>query len=255
MARGVGHPRRHAADHAARRARRDRRCRPSRDVGRARARDEGLPVHGVRQPPVRRWHDAHRRAGLPPPARGDRDGCPPHRAAGRDVHLRHDDRQGHHVRAAPAGLRRDRHHGRRHGRRRTRCPWRGSRRRRLRRRLHEAGQPRRAARGQQRRRRHRRWLHRHGLLADQPAARRRERDDRLPPDPVGARRRRGGARRDRARGRPDGVPRQPDRGARRGRQGHRRQVHPQPPGRARCVRPSLADPHRRLGVHRSPPRP
>ena len=36
----------------------------------------------------------------------------------------------------------------------------------------------------QRRRRHRRRLHRDGLLADQPAPRRRERDDRLPADPL-----------------------------------------------------------------------
>ena len=31
--------------------------------------------------PVRRRHDAHRRAGVPPPARGDRDGRPARRAA------------------------------------------------------------------------------------------------------------------------------------------------------------------------------
>jgi NADPH-dependent glutamate synthase beta subunit-like oxidoreductase len=63
--------------------------------------------------------------------------------------------------------------------------------------------------GRRGRRRHRWRLHRDGLLADEPPPRRRARLDRLPPDAVRARRRRGGARRDRARGRPDGVPRQP----------------------------------------------
>ena len=67
----------------------------------------------------------------------------------------------------------------------------------------------------------RRRLHRDGLLPDQPPPRRRERDDRLPADPLRARRRRGGAGRDGARGRPDGVPRQPDRARGRGREAHR----------------------------------
>ena len=71
-------------------------------VGRARARDEGLPGHRLRQPAVRRRDDAHRRAGLPPAARGHRDGRPAGRAPRRHVRLRHDDRQGHHVRAAAA---------------------------------------------------------------------------------------------------------------------------------------------------------
>ena len=42
---------------------------------------KGFQVHGLRQPAVRRRHDAHRRAGVPPAARGDRDGRPPRRAA------------------------------------------------------------------------------------------------------------------------------------------------------------------------------
>ena len=58
-----------------------------------------------------------------------------------------------------------------------------------------------AARGRPQRRRHRRRLHRDGLLAHEPPLRRRERDHRLPPHPLRARRRRGGAGRDRARGR------------------------------------------------------
>ena len=63
---------------------------------RARARDEGLPGHGLRQPAVRRRDDAHRRPRVPPPARGHRDGRPARRAARRHVRLRHDDRHGHH---------------------------------------------------------------------------------------------------------------------------------------------------------------
>ena len=50
VARGVGHPRRHAPDHAARGAGRGRRRRAGRDRRRARARDQGLPGHGLRQP-------------------------------------------------------------------------------------------------------------------------------------------------------------------------------------------------------------
>ena len=50
-------------------------------------------------------HDAHRRAGLPPAARGDRDGRPAGRAARRPVRLRHDHRRRHHLRRAPARLR------------------------------------------------------------------------------------------------------------------------------------------------------
>ena len=146
-----------------------------------------------------------------------------------------------------------RHHRRRDGRGRARHPGRRSRGRRVRRRLHEEGQPRPAARGRHGRRRHRRRLHRDGLLADEPAPRRRARLDRLPADPLRARRRRGGAGRDRARGRPDGVPGQPDRGPRRGRQGHRRQVHPQPPRRAGRVRPPLAGPDRGLRVRHPGP--
>ena len=96
------------------------------------------------------------------------------------------------------------------------------------------------------RRRHRRRLHRDGLLADEPPPRRRARLDRLPPDAVRAGRRRGGARRDRARGRPDGVPRQPGRGPRRGRPRHRREVHPQPARRAGRLRPPLAGADRGL---------
>ena len=101
-----------------------------------------------------------------------------------------------------------------------------------------------------RRRGHRRRLHGDGLLADEPPLWRGARDDRLPPHAVRARRGRGGAGRDRARGRPDGVPRQPDRGPRRGRQGHGRPVHPQQAGRARRVRPPLAGADRGLRVHR-----
>ena len=147
----------------------------------------------------------------------------------------------------------DRHHGRRDGRRRARHPGRRPRGRRLRRRLHEEGQPRPAARGRPGRGRHRRWLHRDGLLADEPPPRRRARVDRLPADPLRARRRRGGAGRDRARGRPDGVPGQPDRDHRQEGQGRRRQVHPQPPRRARCVRPPLAGPDRGLRVRHPGP--
>ncbi len=50
VARGVGHPRCHAPDHAARGAGRGHRRGPGRDRRRARARDEGLPGHGLRQP-------------------------------------------------------------------------------------------------------------------------------------------------------------------------------------------------------------
>ncbi len=118
----------------------------------------------------------------------------------------------------------------------------------VRRRLHEEGQPGRAARGGHGRRHHRRRLHRHGLLAHEPAPRRPERDHRLPAHPLRARRGRGGAGRDRARGRPDGVPRQPHRGPRRrGRQDHRRALRPQPPrraGRHRPPRPGAGARHR-----------
>ena len=58
----------------------------------------------------------------------------------------------------------------------------------------------------------------------QPAPRRRERDHRLPPHPLRARRRRGGAGRDRARRRAHGVPGQPDRGHRRRRRQGRARV-------------------------------
>ncbi len=81
----------------------------------------------------------------------------------------------------------------------------------VRRRLHEAGQPGRAADGGQRRGHHRRRLHRHGLLAHLAALRRAERDHRLPPHALRARRGRGGAGRDRARRRAHGVPGQPGR--------------------------------------------
>ena len=118
----------------------------------------------------------------------------------------------------------------------------------VRRRLHEEGEPRRAARGRPQRRRHRRRLHGDGLLPDQPPPRRRERDDRLPAHPLRARRRRGGAGRDGARGRPHGVPRQPDRARRRGREAHRRAVHPQQARRAGRVRAPLAGPDPGLRV-------
>ena len=203
VARGLGHPGRHAPDHAARGAGRGRRRRSGRHRRRPRARDPRLPGHGLRQPPVRRRHDARRRPGLPPAARGHRDGRPPRRAAGRAVRVRHGHRHRHPVRRPPARLRRDRDHGRRHEPGLPRRPGRGPRRRPVRRRLHEEGEPRAGARGRPQRRRHRRRLHRDGLLAHEPALRRRERDDRLPPHPVRARRRRGGAGRDRARGRPD----------------------------------------------------
>ena len=166
VARGLGDPRRHAPDHAPRGACRRRRRRPGRTRRRARTRDEGLPRDRLRQPPLRRRDDAHRRAGLPPAARSDRDGRPPRRAPRGRLPVRHDDRQGHHVRAAPEGLRRDRDHRRRDGRGGPRHPGVRSRRRRLRRRLHEEGEPRSAARSRSRRRRHRRRLHGDGLLAD-----------------------------------------------------------------------------------------
>ena len=93
-----------------------------------------------------------------------------------------------------ARLRRGRDHRRGDGRGRPRRPGRRPRGRRLRGRLHEEGEPRPGARAGPRRRRHRRRLHRDGLLPDEPPPRRRARDDRLPADPVRARRRRGGAR-------------------------------------------------------------
>ena len=92
VARGLGHPRRHAPDHAARGAGRGGRRRAGRAGRRPRAGDEGLPGHGLRQPAVRRRHDAHRRPRVPPAARGDRDGRPARRAARRQVRVRHDDR-------------------------------------------------------------------------------------------------------------------------------------------------------------------
>ena len=109
----------------------------------------------------------------------------------------------------------------------------------------------------QERRRHRRRLHRHGLLADQPPLRRRERDHRLPPHALRARGGRGGAGRDGARGRAPRVPRQPDGAPGRGRQAHRRAVQPQQAGRAGRLGPALpgADPGlgvRRPGRHRHP---
>ena len=201
VARGLGDPRRHAPDHAACRARRGGRRRPGRPRRRARARDQGLPVHRLRQPAVRRRHDARRRPGLPAAARGDRDGRAPGRAAGREVRVRHHHRHRHHVRRAPARLRRDRDHGRRDEPGLPRRPGRRPRRRPVRRRLHEEGQPRPGDDGRAQRRRHRRRLHGHGLLAHEPALRRRERDHRLPPHPLRAGRGRRGAGRDRARGR------------------------------------------------------
>ena len=159
-------------------------------------------------------------------------------------------RHRHPVRRPPARLRRDRDHGRRHEPGLPRRPGRGPRRRPVRRRLHEEGEPRPGARGRPQRRRHRRRLHRDGLLAHEPPLRRRERDHRLPPHPVRARRGRGGAGRDRARGRQPRVPRQPDRADRRGRQADRRPVHPQQAGRARRVRPPLAGADRGLRVRR-----
>ena len=200
------------------------------------------PGRRLRRAALRRRHDAHRRARLPPAARGDRDGRPPHRAPGRDLPLRHPDRPRHHLRAAPGAVRRDRHLRRGHGRRAARRPRRRPRRHPVRRRLHAQGQPRRAARGGPRRGRHRWRLHGHGLLAHQPPPRRRERHHRLPPHPLGAGRRRGGAGRDGARGRPHGVPGQPGRADRRGRPAHRRADHPQPARRAGRHRPPRARP-------------
>ena len=84
---------------------------PGRDRRRPRARDARLPGHGLRQPAVRRRHDAHRRPGLPPAARGHRDGRPARRAAGRPVRVRHRHRHRHPVRGPPARLRRHRDHG------------------------------------------------------------------------------------------------------------------------------------------------
>ena len=199
---------------------------PAGIVGGSRAGDEGVRRHRLRLAALRRRDDAHRRAGVPPAARGDRDGRPADRASRRQLRLQHDDRQGHHVRPAPIGLRRRRDHRRRDGRRRPRRPRCRPRWRRLRRRLHEEGEPRPGALCRQGRRRDRRRLHGDGLLTDEPPPRRRERRDRLPPDKERARRRRGGAWRDRARGRPDGVPRQPGRSPRRGRPRHRCPLHP-----------------------------
>ena len=105
VARGLGHPGRDARHHAPGRARRGGGRRTGRTGSRARARDQGLPGDRLRQPPVRRRHDAHRRPGIPPAARGHRDGCAARRAPRRAIRVRHDDRPGHHVRPAPAGLR------------------------------------------------------------------------------------------------------------------------------------------------------
>ena len=132
--------------------------------------DARLPGDRLRQPAVRRRHDAHRRPGLPPPARGDRDGRPPGGAPGRDVRVRHHHRHRHPVRGPPAGLRRDRDHRGRHEPGLPRRPGRGPRRREVRHRLHEAGEPRPGADRRQERRRHRRRLHRHGLLARRASA-------------------------------------------------------------------------------------
>ena len=143
---------------------------------------------------------------------------------------------------------------RRHGRGRPGRPGGRPRGRPVRRRLHEEGQPRRAARGGPRRRRHRRRLHGDGLLPDQPPPRRGERDDRLPAHPFRARRRRRGAGRDRARGRPHGVPRQPDRDHGRGRQGSPACVS-SATGSASRTRPAAALRSRsRARSSRSPPR-
>ena len=71
---------------------------PAGHLGRARAGDEGLRRGRLRQPAVRGRDDAHRRAGVPPPARGDRDGRPPRRAARRPVPLQHERRRRHRVR-------------------------------------------------------------------------------------------------------------------------------------------------------------
>ena len=103
--------------------------------------------------------------------------------------------------------------------------------------------------------RHRRRLHGHGLLAHQPPLRRRERDHRLPPHALRARRGRGGAGRDRARGRAPRVPRQPDRAPRRGRQAHRRALHPQQAGRAGRLGPPLPGADRRARSSSSRPTP
>ncbi len=163
----------------------------------------------------------------------------------------------HQLRDASPRLRRGGDLRRRDGRRGAGRPRGRSGRRAVRGRLHEAGQPRRAAGGRAQRRGGRRRLHGHGLLADEPAPRCRERHHRLPPHALGARRRRGGARRDGARGRPDGVPRQPDRAGGRGRETDRRPLHPQQARRTRRVRSPLpgADPRlrvRRAGRHRDP---
>ena len=232
VARGLGHPRCHPADHAPGREGRRDRVGPGRAGRGSRAGRQGLPGDGLRQSPLRRRNDARRRPGVPLAARGDRDGRTPCRAPRRDLPLQHHDREGCPLRGPAARLRGYRHLRRRHGRRGPRHRRLGPRRRPVRRRLHEEGEPRPAARGWPQRRRRRWWLHGDGLLPDQPPPRRRERDDRLPADPLRARRRRGGAGRDGARGRPDGVPRQPDRARGRGREAHRRAVHPQQARRA-----------------------
>ena len=89
VAPGVRHPRRHASDHAARHDRRGHRRRPCRRRGGARAGCCRPPGHGLRRAALRRRHDAHRRAGVPPAARGDRDGPQAGRAAGRPLPVRH----------------------------------------------------------------------------------------------------------------------------------------------------------------------
>ena len=235
---------------------RGRRRRPGRPRRRPRAGRRGLPGHGLRQPALRRRHDAHRRAGLPPAARGDRDGRPAGRAAGRrrscstraigiDITFEQLQRDFDAI-AITAGAMNPVDldvpgadlDGVQYGVDFMKKA--------------NLGQPLEVGR---RRRRHRRRLHRDGLLAHEPPPRRRERDHRLPPHALRARRRRGGAGRDRARGRPHGVPRQPDRGARRGRHGHRRQVHPQQAGRARRLRPPLAGADRGLASSSSRPTP
>ena len=93
---------------------------PGRHLRRARAGDEGLRRRRLRQPAVRRRDDAHRRARVPPPARGDRDGHPPRRAARGDVPLQHQHRRRHRLRRPPARLRRGRDHRRRDERGRAR---------------------------------------------------------------------------------------------------------------------------------------
>ena len=205
---------------------------------------KGFQVTCLRQPAVRRRDDAHRRPGVPPAARGDRDGRPPDRAPRRRVRLQHErsawtsrsssSRREYDAVAITAGAMNAvvldvpgaELEGVQYGVDFMKKANLGEE--------LEVGQDVVVIGGGYTAMDCSRTSLRHGAH---------ERRDRLPPHPLRARRRRGGARRDGARGRPPGVPRQPGRGARRERPRHRRasssataSASPTPPAAVRRCR-------------------